>query len=89
MQTVLEAKALANSLNCRYYETSARARHNIDEVFYNLVREIRKKNTPSRTGQSLNLSAKANSSETISFTIADPSTSITERLDTKKSCSIF
>lgn len=37
-----EAKELARSFGCRYLETSAKARHNVEETFYGLVHEIRK-----------------------------------------------
>jgi GTPase KRas protein len=35
---------LANHFSCRFIETSAKARINVDEAFYNLVREIRRYN---------------------------------------------
>ncbi|KAG5678704.1 hypothetical protein PVAND_008352 [Polypedilum vanderplanki] len=38
-----EGKALAAQFGCHFYETSAALRCNVDEVFYTLVREIRKK----------------------------------------------
>lgn len=38
-----EGKALAMQFGCPFYETSAALRCNVDEVFYTLVREIRKK----------------------------------------------
>lgn len=38
-----EGKALANQFGCPFYETSAALRCNVDEVFYTLVREIRRK----------------------------------------------
>lgn len=37
-----EGRDLAKSWNCRFIETSAKQRVNVDEAFYNLVREIRK-----------------------------------------------
>ncbi|KAH3742810.1 Ras GTPase [Pelomyxa schiedti] len=41
--TQAEGEAFAkNSGNCPYYETSAKLRQNIDAVFYQLVREMRK-----------------------------------------------
>ncbi len=38
--TEAEALALASKLRCRYIETSARIRHNVDEGFYCLLRDI-------------------------------------------------
>jgi small GTP-binding protein len=38
-----EGKALAMQFGCHFYETSAALRCNVDEVFYTLVREIRRK----------------------------------------------
>jgi GTPase SAR1 family protein len=38
-----EGKALAAQFGCKFYETSAALRSNVDEVFFSLVREIRKK----------------------------------------------
>jgi len=35
---------LARHFSCRFIETSAKARINVDEAFYNLVREIRRYN---------------------------------------------
>ena len=40
-----EGKNLAKSFNCPYFSTSAKARINVEEAFYELVREIRKTNT--------------------------------------------
>ncbi len=37
-----EAKELARRFNCRYVETSARARRNVEEAFYGIVRDIRR-----------------------------------------------
>jgi small GTP-binding protein len=39
-----EGKALANSFGCKFIETSAKNRINVDEAFYSLVREIRRFN---------------------------------------------
>ena len=39
-----EGRHLAHSLNCKFIETSAKERVNVDEIFHNLVREIRKSN---------------------------------------------
>jgi small GTP-binding protein len=41
--TTEEGKSLAFQFGCPFYETSAALRCNVDEVFYTLVREIRKK----------------------------------------------
>ena len=38
-----EGKSLAMQFGCHFYETSAALRCNVDEVFYTLVREIRRK----------------------------------------------
>lgn len=37
-----EAKQMAAAMNCRYIETSAKLRHNIEEIFFGAVRESRK-----------------------------------------------
>lgn len=39
-----EGRDLANHFSCRFIETSAKSRINVDEAFYNLVREIRRYN---------------------------------------------
>ncbi len=39
-----EGRDLARSFGCRYIESSAKQRINVDEAFYNLVREIRRYN---------------------------------------------
>jgi Ras-related protein Ral-A len=36
-----EAAALADEWNCKYIETSAKTRQNIDEVYTELMRQIR------------------------------------------------
>lgn len=41
--SIEEGKALAMQFGCPFYETSAALRCNVDEVFYALVREIRRK----------------------------------------------
>lgn len=41
---VTEGRDLAKHLGCRFIETSAKQRINVDEAFSNLVREIRKYN---------------------------------------------
>lgn len=38
-----EGKNLASQLGCPFYETSAALRHYIDDAFYTLIREIRRK----------------------------------------------
>jgi len=40
--TTVEGQDLAKSFGCPIYETSAKARINVEEAFYQLVREIRK-----------------------------------------------
>jgi GTPase KRas protein len=40
--SVEEGKAMARRFKCRYVETSARLRVNVQESFYYLVREMRK-----------------------------------------------
>merc|ERR1711977_265199 len=40
--TAVEGQDLAKSFGCPIYETSAKARINVEEAFYELVREIRK-----------------------------------------------
>ena len=35
---------MAQHFNCKFIETSAKSRINVDEAFYNLVREIRRYN---------------------------------------------
>lgn len=39
-----EGEALARSFGCKHLETSAKARINVEQAFYDLVREIRKYN---------------------------------------------
>ena len=47
--TTVEGQDLAKSFGCPFYETSAKARINVEEAFYELVREIRKYNNKSGT----------------------------------------
>ncbi|KAL2916944.1 Ras GTPase [Polyrhizophydium stewartii] len=44
--TSAEGHALASRLRCKYIETSAKDRFNVDEAFYALVREVRLRNRP-------------------------------------------
>lgn len=39
-----EGRALARQFNCKFIETSAKSRINVDNSFYDIVREIRKYN---------------------------------------------
>lgn len=48
--TTEEGRSLASEFNCPFYETSACLRHYIDDVFYALVREIRKKESKRVSG---------------------------------------
>lgn len=41
---ILEGEALARSFNCKFIETSAKSRINVDKAFYDIVREIRRYN---------------------------------------------
>jgi len=45
-----EGRELAKQFNCRFIETSAKQRINVDEAFYNLVREIRRYNKEQQYG---------------------------------------
>jgi GTPase KRas len=42
--TKTEGEALAKSFNCKFIETSAKSRINVDKAFYDIVREIRRYN---------------------------------------------
>jgi GTPase KRas protein len=44
-----EGEALASSFGCRFIETSAKSRINIENAFYDLVREIRRCNKTGNT----------------------------------------
>ncbi|KAH8916037.1 ras-domain-containing protein [Atractiella rhizophila] len=46
-----EGRELAKHFGCRFIETSAKQRINVDEAFGNLVREIRKYNKEQQTGR--------------------------------------
>jgi GTPase KRas protein len=39
-----EGEALARSFGCKFIETSAKSRINVDKAFYDIVREIRRFN---------------------------------------------
>ena len=57
-----EGKALATLFGCKFIETSAKNRINVDEAFYSLVREIRRFNkviSPQNTSLGLTLSKPA------------------------------
>ncbi|CAG8558158.1 13728_t:CDS:2 [Acaulospora morrowiae] len=45
-----EGREFAKQFSCRFIETSAKQRINVDEAFYNLVREIRKYNKEQQFG---------------------------------------
>jgi len=40
----IEGEALARSFGCKFIETSAKSRINVDNAFYDIVREIRRYN---------------------------------------------
>lgn len=44
MTAFAEGRDIAKHFGCKFFETSAKIRHNVDEAFSNLVREIRKYN---------------------------------------------
>lgn len=48
---ILEGRDLARHFGCKFIETSAKQRINVDEAFTNLVREIRKYNRVSHTSR--------------------------------------
>ncbi|XP_017120453.1 GTP-binding protein Rit2 [Drosophila elegans] len=52
--TTEEGKNLANQFGCPFFETSAALRHYIDEAFYTLVREIRRKEMQKALGTDSN-----------------------------------
>ena len=53
---ITEGRDLAKHLGCRFIETSAKQRINVDEAFSNLVREIRKYNKVRLVSSSLRFS---------------------------------
>lgn len=42
--SITEGEALAQQFNCKFIETSAKSRINVDNAFYDIVREIRRYN---------------------------------------------
>ena len=56
--TAVEGQDLAKSFGCPIYETSAKARINVEEAFYELVREIRKDNQSKNGGGTASKKAK-------------------------------
>lgn len=44
MRGQTEGEALARSFGCKFIETSAKSRINVDNAFYDIVREIRRYN---------------------------------------------
>jgi GTPase KRas len=42
--TAAEGETLARSFGCKFLETSAKSRINVDRAFYDIVREIRRYN---------------------------------------------
>lgn len=49
--SVAEGRELAKHFGCRFIETSAKQRINVDEAFSNLVREIRRYNKEQTMGR--------------------------------------
>lgn len=59
--TISQGEIKAKSIDCPFYETSAKERINIEESFYSLVREIRKSNSNSEKSTKMkNKSNKCN-----------------------------
>ena len=52
----IHARNAANAMHIPYFETSARTRHNIDEIFIELVRLIRKSKCQYQTNNNVSLS---------------------------------
>jgi len=46
-----QGQNLARQFNCAFLETSAKAKVNVNEIFYDLVRQINRTCPPTRTGQ--------------------------------------
>jgi GTPase KRas protein len=42
--TITEGQALARQFGCKFIETSAKSRRNVDQAFFDIVREIRRFN---------------------------------------------
>jgi GTPase SAR1 family protein len=51
-----QARAAAAAMHIPYFETSARTRHNIDEIFIELVRLIRRNKCQNQTNNNVSLS---------------------------------
>lgn len=56
--TNAEGQDVAKSFGCPFFETSAKARINVEEAFYQLVREIRKENAKKNVGSSTSRTKK-------------------------------
>lgn len=56
---IAEGRDLAKHFNCKFIETSAKQRINVDEAFTNLVREIRRYNRVRLMHHGSNLCANA------------------------------
>lgn len=54
-----EGQSLARQFGCPFFETSAALRHNVDDVYLNLVREIRKRERASLKNSEERRSRKA------------------------------
>ena len=52
-----EGRELAHHFGCKFIETSAKSRINVDEAFYNLVREIRRYNKEQSGGNNSPINA--------------------------------
>jgi small GTP-binding protein len=65
----IHARSAANTMHIPYFETSARTRHNIDEIFIELVRLIRKTKCQYQTNNNLTLSKPRNNSHCCSCMI--------------------
>ena len=48
---MVEGRDLAKQFQCKFIETSAKQKINVDEAFYNLVREIRRYNKEASLGK--------------------------------------
>jgi small GTP-binding protein len=63
------ARAAANTMRIPYFETSARTRYNIDEIFIELVRLIRKNKCQYQINNNLSLAKQRNKSHCCSCMI--------------------